>query len=84
MLTLPEHLSSSWFFYGVNVAHFVELDVFSILVRICDISHDFCIKTMFGSSLPRTICFVVVSCLVTCVWFKLFTYAGMKHDFHIR
>ena len=29
---------------------------------------------MFGSSLPLTICFVVVSGLVTCVWFKKIIY----------
>ena len=44
-------------FDGVRVAHlFIFLCVFSFWVPCCDVSYDFCMRTMFGSSLPSAVC----------------------------
>jgi hypothetical protein len=44
-------------FGGVRVPHlFSFLCVVSFWVPFCDVSYDFCIRTMFGSSLPPAVC----------------------------
>ena len=51
-----KHLSSHRFFGRVHVAHLVSFLCCYImclyLVPCCDVCYDFCIKTMFSSSLP--------------------------------
>ena len=62
LLTLHEHLSSAPFFlvesvFLIFVVFFVVLlCVFMFWVLCCDVRYDFCIKTMFGSSLPPVVC----------------------------
>jgi hypothetical protein len=73
LLTLPEHLSSPWFFHGVRVAHLKKEIVLSTYVSLhsefpsCDVRNDFNIKRMFGSSFPPV---VICVCLRIVVFHK--------------
>ena len=47
------------FFGGVRVAHlfsFLCCPIMCLYVLCCNVSYNFCIKTMFGSSLPPVFC----------------------------
>ena len=71
------------FFGGVCVANFcfvfcvVLLCVFMFWVPRGDVCYDFCIKTMFGSSLPPVVC------RRAHVLFKLFVFAWNSGDQHM-
>jgi hypothetical protein len=48
-------LSYIWIIIFLSLLQ-MELYVFTFWVPCCDVRYDFCIKTMFGSSLPPVVC----------------------------
>ena len=67
-LFLREHLSSPRFFGWVTVTHLlvfcsVLLCIFTFWVPCWDVCYDFCIKPMFGTSLPPVVCRKAHVCL---------------------
>ena len=56
LLTIREHLNSTPVFWWVRVAHFSFSVSLCFEFPCCDVRYDFCIKTMFGASLPPVVC----------------------------
>ena len=90
-ITLREHLSSPRFLVGPCCSSFKFLCVFSFWVPCCDVSYDFCIKTMFGSSLPPAVCkrahvlstfFVLLGIVVSNTYYVVFLFGISSSCIH--
>ena len=60
----------------LSVLLILYLCVFTFLVPCCDVCYDFCIKTMFGTSLPRMFARGIRSYICYLCWFL---YSGVQH-----
>ena len=62
---------------GVNILHFVLLCVFMFLIPYCDVSYDFNIKTMYGTSFSPSVCRrALVLFIVICVCLRIVVSRG--------
>jgi hypothetical protein len=80
LLTLHEHLNvpppSHPPVFSFSFVFCFPIMYLSFLVPCCDVRYDFCIKTMFDSSLPIVVCWIVhvlfTLFVFVCVWWCVF------------